>query len=196
MVHVYTGDGKGKTTAAIGLAFRAAGYGRRTLFIQFMKKQRSGEHLTAGSFNSLIVFEQFGREEFYIPDKNLPCGKTMDDGTSPSPGKKLPGNLFAGDALAGLARAEEAFSSLREDDGTQYDIIVLDEVLNLVSLGLIEEKAVLDFLMRHRDADKEIVLTGRGATEKIIEAADIATDMRMLKHCWREGTKAREGIDF
>ncbi len=187
MVHVYTGDGKGKTTAALGLAFRAAGYGKKTLFLQFMKLKQSGEILSSPRFHGLIDFMQFGREEFYIPeplreDLRLKAGGDIKYSSDPT--------LFIRDARQGLDKGIKALS------GALYDIVVFDEILNLLRLDLIKEEILLDIIERFGKGPSEIVFTGRGAAEKIIEASDVVTEMKMVKHCYNKGIGAREGIDF
>lgn len=187
MVHVYTGDGKGKTTAALGLAFRAAGYGKKTLFLQFMKLNQSGEILSSHRFPGLIDFMQFGREEFYIPeplseDQRLKAGEHLRYGSDPAP--------FTRDAQQGLDKGVTALSA------SLYDIVVFDEILNLLRLHLIKEDVLMDIIGRFGKGPSEIVFTGRGASERIIEVSDVVTEMKMVKHCYNKGTGAREGIDF
>ncbi|MDX9801166.1 MAG: cob(I)yrinic acid a,c-diamide adenosyltransferase [Spirochaetia bacterium] len=187
MVYVFTGDGKGKTTAALGLALRAAGYGKKTLFLQFMKIKPSGEILAAHCFSGLIDFAQFGREEFYIPGP-LPdslkesAGEHFKYSSDPAP--------FMEDANQGLEKGIKALS-----EGI-YDIVVFDEALNLLRLDLISEDTLPGIIKRFSKGPAEIVFTGRGATDRIIEAADVVTEMKMIKHCYNKGIGARKGIDF
>ena len=205
MVHVYTGDGKGKTTAAVGLAVRSAGYGKKTLIIQFMKGQGTGELAACRLLSGLIDIEQFGREEFYVPEKPEAKSETKSEtksgtisGIKISPlaadGKNFEISsdkaLFIRDAEAGLSRAADALSR------GNYDILILDEALNLIRLGLIDEARLLELISMHKNGYTEIVITGRGATEAVIAAADIVTEMRMVKHCFESGAGAREGIDY
>ncbi len=168
-VQVYTGNGKGKTTAALGLAFRAAGYGFRTYIAQFLKGRRTGEGEAAQKLSPLIRIEQFGREGFLI----IKDGPEDEDVTR---------------ALAGLKRALEAMLS------NEYRIVVLDEVNTAVHFGILPEREVLDFLDR-RPPGVELVLTGRYAPESFLDRADLVTDMKDVKHYFDRGVKAREGIE-
>jgi len=168
-VQVYTGNGKGKTTAALGLAFRAAGRGLRTYIAQFLKGQPSGELEAAKKLAPLVRIEQFGREGFI----------TVKDG---------PDDEDISRAGAGLARAREAMLS------GDYRIVVLDEVNTAVHFGLLPEADVLDLIDR-RPAPVELVLTGRYAPASFIERADLVTEMTEIKHYFDQGAKAREGIE-
>jgi cob(I)alamin adenosyltransferase len=166
-VHVYTGDGKGKTTAALGLALRAAGHGLRTYFGQFLKGRDCGEHNALGNCD-LIEVEQYGGAGWVIS------------------GQVKPGQRAR--AEQGMAAAREAMLSGR------YDIIVLDEINVAVTLGLLAEEDVL-LLLDDRPEEVELILTGRGAPAKLIEQADLVTEMRAVKHYHQQGVQARRGIE-
>lgn len=168
-VQVYTGNGKGKTTAALGLAFRAAGRGLRTYIAQFLKGQPTGEVEAAAKLAPLIRIERFGREGFI----DVKAGPDDED---------------IARAREGLARAAEAMVS------GEYRIVVLDEVNTAVYFGVLTEKDVLDVLDR-RPRDVEVVLTGRYAPDAFIARADLVTEMREVKHYFDKGVKAREGIE-
>ncbi|HSA96432.1 MAG TPA: cob(I)yrinic acid a,c-diamide adenosyltransferase [Acidobacteriota bacterium] len=168
-VEVYTGDGKGKTTAALGLALRAAGRGFRTYIAQFLKAQPTGEIEAAKRLAPLVRIEQFGRPGFI----------TVTAG---------PGDEDLERARTGLARALEAMLS------GDYEIIVLDEINTAVHFEILSEKDVLDFLEK-RPAAVELVLTGRYAPASFIEKADLVTEMKAVKHYFDRGVKAREGIE-
>ena len=167
-IHVYTGDGKGKTTAAIGLAVRAAGHDRWTYIGQFMKGQTYGE-LAALQQIPQITIEQYGdpkcirKEE--VTEKHI------------------------AQATAGLERARTAMLS------GGYDLIVLDEVNVALWFGLLAEDAVLRFL-DERPADLELVLTGRRAPAAIMDRADLITEMLEVRHYYETGVLARKGIEF
>ncbi len=167
-VHVYTGDGKGKTTAAVGLAVRAAGAGRRVYFGQFMKNGESGELDVLRAMDERVKAEQYGTgNELASLDKEADAAA----------------------ARAGLAQAREALLS------KDYDVVVLDEANVADSLGYLEAGALLE-LVAARPCGVELVLTGRDASDKLIEAADLVTEMREVKHYFRNGTPARRGIEF
>ena len=167
-VHVYTGDGKGKTTAAIGLAVRAAGHDRWTYIGQFMKGQEYGE-LTALEHLPQVTIEQYGDQGCIRKEEVTPKHIT--------------------DARAGLERAREALLSGR------HDVIVLDEVNVALWFGLLEEEAVLE-LLEARPAGVELVLTGRRAPQTILDRADLVTEMREVKHYYTDGVLARKGIEY
>lgn len=168
MVHVYTGDGKGKTTAALGLGLRAAGHGYRVLMIQFMKGQINYGELMAveGIENFDIV--QFGRPDFV--DKENPAKEDI----------RL--------AQGGLAFAREAMTYKK------CDLLILDEINVAVEWGLVTADEVLK-LMGSKPADMELVLTGRYAPEEFLERADVVTEMKELKHPFQKGKLARKGIE-
>ena len=168
-VHVYTGDGKGKTTAALGLALRAAGRGFRTYIAQLLKAQPTGEIEAVAKLAPLIRIEQFGREGFI----------TVKDG---------PGDEDVERAKAGLAKAREAMLS------GAYRIVVLDEVNTAVHFKVLPEKDVLD-LIDERPAAIELVLTGRYAPASFVDRADLVTEMKERKHYSAQGVRAREGIE-
>lgn len=166
-VQVYTGDGKGKTTAALGLAVRASGHGMRTFIGQFMKGQRSGEQLALRE-HPLIVIEQFGDALFIKPEE-----VTAE---------------HVAQARRGLARAQKAMLS------GDYDIVVLDEVNVAIWFGLLGVEDVLAFL-DDRPGSVEVILTGRGAPPELVERADLVTEMRLVKHYYEQGVAARKGIE-
>ena len=166
-VQVYTGDGKGKTTAALGLALRASGHGMHTYIGQFMKGQPYGE-LDALRDHPHITIEQYGdvrciRREEVTPD-------------------------HVAQARQGLERAREAMLS------GQYDIVVLDEINVTIWFGLLTVEEVLTFL-DERPEHMEVILTGRRAPPELIERADLVTEMREVKHYYEQGVLAREGIE-
>jgi len=166
-VQVYTGDGKGKTTAALGLALRASGHGLRTYIGQFMKGQRYGE-LEALRDHPLITIEQYG---------DVRCIR-REEVTSE----------HVAQAQKGLDRVRQAMLS------GEYDIVVMDEVNVTIWFGLLAAEDVLVLLDR-RPEHVEMVLTGRRAPQELIDRADLVTEMRMVKHYYEQGVMAREGIE-
>ncbi|MGA2363430.1 MAG: cob(I)yrinic acid a,c-diamide adenosyltransferase [Candidatus Aminicenantales bacterium] len=169
LIQVYTGNGKGKTTAALGLAFRAAGHGMKTYIGQFLKGQPTGEIRASEKLAPLIRIEQFGRKGF------IHVTNSVDDADVDR-------------ARRGLRKSLEAMLS------GEFRIIVLDEVNTAVHFKILSEQDVLDFLAR-KPGDVEVVLTGRYVPPVIIERADLVTEMRELKHYGDRGVKAREGIE-
>ncbi len=170
LIQVYTGDGKGKTTAALGLAMRAVGRGLKVIMIQFLKGNGpTGELNTASRLAPDLVVKPMGRDGFVDP-------------VNPS------------EQDLSLARAalEEARRVL---DKKLCDLLILDEINVAVSLGLIDEQAVLD-LMAGKPHDVELVLTGRSAPDSFVEKADLVTTMECTKHYYDRGQAARIGIEL
>jgi cob(I)alamin adenosyltransferase len=168
-VQVYTGDGKGKTTAALGLALRAWGHGARVLVIQFMKGRINYGELEATRRLDGFDVEQYGRETFV--DRDEPAAEDVS---------------LAAEALA---RARQVVAA------NEYDLVVLDEVNVAADYGLIKTEDVLD-LIGKKPPEMELVLTGRSAPAEFVEAADLVSDVRELKHHYRIGVPARKGIEF
>ncbi len=169
LVQVYTGNGKGKTSAAFGLALRATGRGLKVCIIQFIK----------GGFD-------YG--ELYVADK-LPGLKLKAFGRGKFVSEKKPDKEDVDLAEEALKTAEEAVKS------REYDVIVLDEVNVALNLKLIRIERVLQ-LIKEKPAQTELVLTGRKAPKEIIEAADLVTEMVEVKHPYNKGFKARKGIEY
>jgi cob(I)alamin adenosyltransferase len=166
-VQVYTGDGKGKTTAALGLALRAAGHGMRTYIGQFMKGQNYGE-LDALRDQPLVTIEQYG---------DVRCIRRED--VTPE---------HIAQAQRGLEQAQQAMLS------GQYDIVVLDEINVTIWFGLLAVEEALAFLDQRPD-HVEVILTGRRAPQELVERADLVTEMREVKHYYEQGVQARKGIE-
>jgi len=168
-VQVYTGNCKGKTTAALGLAFRAVGRGLKVVMIQFMKGGGPyGEHLAAKRLAPEFTIISTGREGWV--NKDNPAKEDVDL------------------AVAALALAKEKLLSC------EYDMVILDEVNGAVGFGLITVDDLLE-LIRVRPEKVELVLTGRGADPKVIEAADLVTEMLEVKHYYKAGIPSRIGIE-
>ena len=168
-VQVYTGSGKGKTTAALGLCLRASGHGFRSHLIQFMKGQIDyGELKAVMKLGGLITITQAGRSTFVHKEKPDPEDVRL--------------------ARQAMELSRKALAEAR------LDILVLDEILCALDFKLVTEAEVLE-LMRIKPKKLELILTGRGATEKIIAAADLVTEMRAIKHYFDEGVKDRVGIE-
>jgi len=171
LVLVNTGDGKGKTTAAIGTAIRHAGYGRRVLFLQFIKGTWHYGEMEALKLIPQIELVRSGAG-FY---------KILDD--------RFPEEVHRRAAAEGLELARRAVAS------GEYSLVVLDEILYAINEGLLALADVLDLLDRRRP-DVSVILTGRGAPPEIVERADTVTEMREVKHPFRQGILALKGIDY
>ena len=166
LIHIYYGDGKGKTTAAVGLAYRAANRGKRVLFTAFLKGRDSGEFLNDGPFEI---------------DKFDFCNKFWND-------------LSAGEKLKASDEAKNRLDSL-ESKIDDYDMVVLDEFLDAVCCGCIDRKYALAFLNNIYDRC-EIVITGHAEIQEIFDKADYITEMRKVKHPYDRGIVGRCGIEF
>ncbi len=167
--HVYTGDGKGKTTASLGLALRAAGNGLRVLVLQFLKgNEMTGERKAIVRLAPFVEIRPRGRAGVLRPDEF-----TQED------------KVLAMEALV---------EGCRESTSRAWDMIVLDEINTACSLGLIPVARVLE-IMDAKPEGLELVLTGRGAPAEVIEKADLVTEMREVKHYFNSGVKARRGIE-
>ena len=167
-IQLYTGDGKGKTTAALGLALRAAGHGLFTYIAQFMKGQSYGE-LTAVRLIPEIKIEQFGKATFIHVDKVSAEDKKM--------------------ANAGLEAAMQAMLS------HQYQLIILDEINVALQYKLISLSQIFDFISKKPETI-ELILTGRRAPQELIKRADLVTEMVEVKHYYSAGVAARQGIEM
>jgi len=175
LIHVYTGDGKGKTTAALGLALRAAGHGMRTYFCQFMKGQDYGELRAAAMLAEHLTVAQFGQPTFiHISEDGQHSTATAEDICL---------------AQEGLAAARHAVL------GGEYDIVVLDEINVALHFKLLTMQDVLR-LLDDKPPQVELVLTGRRVPLEILARADYVTEMREVEHPYRRGIQARPGIEF
>jgi len=170
LVHIYCGDGKGKTSAAAGLAIRAAGYGHRVLIVQFLKSGGSSEMNVLKNIDNITVVQGCCVSKFVYmmtDSEKLECRNKQD-------------RVFE-DAVR-LACDEE------------YDVLVLDEVLDAVNSGTLDYKLLAEFLQNRRNKT-EVVMTGRNPDEKLVELADYVTEMKKVKHPYDKGVSARMGIE-
>jgi cob(I)alamin adenosyltransferase len=169
LVQLYTGDGKGKTTAVLGLALRAAGHGLRTYIGQFMKGVHYGELDGAGLLAPYLTIEQYGQPSFVHVRRATPDDIRL--------------------AQEGLERARQAMHS------GDYDIVVLDEVCVALHFELLTPAQLLAFI-EEKPPQVELILTGRRAPKELVERADLVTEMREVKHPYQRGIEAREGIEY
>ncbi|MBI3332539.1 MAG: cob(I)yrinic acid a,c-diamide adenosyltransferase [Candidatus Omnitrophica bacterium] len=177
LIIVYTGDGKGKTSAALGAAMRALGHGWRVLVIQFFKGDWPvvyGELELAKRLSPQLEVLQLGRGFVKIMGDKKPFGEHVE----------------AAKAALSLTK-EKIFSG-------QYDLIILDEInyaLGYLDFKLVELEDVLD-LLRNKPPDLHLILTGRNAHPDVIELADLVTEMREVKHPMKKGIPAQQGVDY
>jgi cob(I)alamin adenosyltransferase len=167
-IHVYTGNGKGKTTAAIGLGIRAIGEGLKVVMIQFMKGRRYSE-LDALRYIKNFTVVQFGRDEFVS--------------------KKKPEQIDIDLARKGLLYAKDIIQK------GGCDLVILDEINVAVDFNLISLKDVIE-LLENKPESLELVLTGRYASPEIIKQADIVSEILEIKHPYQKGVQSRKGIDW
>ena len=169
LIHIYCGDGKGKTTAAMGLALRAAGSGKQVLVLQFLKDGSSSEFASLSHVPGIEV---------------IPQTRTFGFSWTLSEEEKI--------------QAKEYYSGLLEDAFRQsgsYSLLVLDEVLGACSAGMADEARLLALLADKPD-ELEIVLTGRDPSQALLDAADYVTEMKKIKHPYERGISARKGIEY
>ena len=166
IIQIYTGDGKGKTTAALGLATRAAGHGMKVIFIQFLKGEEGGEHFFSRDFRPFQIV-QFGKGDIF----------------------RKSDTELAEESKQAYQYAEKALV-----DG-KYDMVILDEIFIAHWRGLLSLQQIID-LMEKKPAGVESVMTGRKAPAEIIKRADLVTEMLMIKHPFTEGVDQRKGIEY
>ena len=169
LVIVYTGDGKGKTTAALGLAYRASGYGLSTLMVQFMKgRMHSGERDAARKSEGTITIVPMG-EGFTWETKDADRDRLV---------------------------AQQAFAfAVAETLSGRYNILILDEINIALRYNYIDLDQIFDYLDR-KDPSQHVILTGRNAPDGLLARADLVTEMKMIKHPFDKGIMAQKGVDF
>ena len=171
LIHVYTGDGKGKTTAALGVALRAMGWGARVCMVQFIKGYPEiGEARFARESGGRFVLEQFAVD----PSRGIDEAKVLTRSAAVD---------------QAMAYAEQAVSS------GDYGLVILDEINNALHFGLVNLRRVLA-LIESKPSSVELILTGRDAPPEIIAAADYVTEMNLVRHPYQKGVGARKGIDY
>lgn len=171
LVHIYCGDGKGKTSAAVGLAVRAAGHGMKVLVVRFLKTENSGEVEVMRSIPGITV---------------TPCDRTFGFVFRMTEDQKKEAALYYQSRFD--MAAQEAVQG-------QYDLLILDEILASCNYGMVQEQSVTEFL-KNRPESLEVVLTGREPSENLLELADYVSEICMRKHPYQKGIPARLGIEF
>ena len=170
-VHIYCGDGKGKTTAAVGQAVRMAGRGKKVLFARFLKNENSGE---------LKILDQIEEIEVIHMSKSFGFFKSLNEKEKEEWKKTY----------------RELWMTIQNKIKTgDYDLLVMDEFLHALRYQIVSEEEILKFL-KERPADLEVVMTGRNPSEKMVKAADYVSDIRKIKHPYDQGIPARKGIEY
>ena len=171
LIHVYFGENKGKTTAAVGLSVRVAGYGKRVVFAQFLKGRATGEIAPLEKLGIEIIRTDKNKKFLWemTPEQREECQSIQSDL---------------------LSEVEELMKN-----GEQVDLLVLDEALNATSRDLLDEERLKEFV-KNKPEHMELVLTGRPLPEWLIETADYITEMKKHKHPYDQGVNGREAIEY
>jgi len=212
LVHVYTGKGKGKTTFSIGIALRALGSGMKVAVVQFMKGGGyTGEFVAANNFfpDNQFSFSQFGKG-CVREDLQLKLGDSSNSADAAA-GKCKKGDFVRESKECGDCRwcftyeKEIDRENVRQGlnhakkliESGNWDIVILDEINCAAAEGIVEPSEVLELVKIAQKSKKvELILTGRNAPQEFIEAADLVSEMREIKHPWQKGISARKGIEY
>lgn len=173
MLYIFTGNGKGKTTAALGQALRAVGEGKKVLMVQFIKGPwKSGEDFLAEGLGPHFKLVKMGKGFVGIMGDTLPREEHEQ-------------------------AAREALNfAKKESESGNWDILILDEVANAIALGLISKESVLELINLSTSKLEHLILTGRDAPQELIDRADLVTEMRDIKHPYHQGVKAKRGLEY
>lgn len=170
LIHIYCGDGKGKTTTGMGLCARAAGFGYKVLIYQFMKDNKTSERKTLEHAENITWLDGLAQEKFSF---------------QMSEEEKKERREFYN------AQFDKVTKKAVEED---YDVLFMDETIYTIRAGLLDEEKVLDFL-EHKPEHLEVILTGQGPSEALMEKADYVSEICMRKHPYQKGIPARKGIE-
>lgn len=168
MIHIYTGDGKGKTTTGVGLCTRCLGHNKKVAIFQFMKTKNCGEYLTLNT-----------KCDFYYSDIEFGFVFNMTDEE-----KEV--------ASCSTYRLFEEFS----EKYAEYDVILLDEIISAVELGFVNLSKLVNICEKFKNQERELILTGRNVPNKLIEVADYVSEIISVKHPYEKGIPARKGIEY
>ncbi|WP_099467343.1 cob(I)yrinic acid a,c-diamide adenosyltransferase [Konateibacter massiliensis] len=169
-IHIYCGDGKGKTTSAMGLAIRAAGFGMKVLIYQFMKDNTTSERNVLNQISNITIVDGLEQEKFSFQM------------TEQEKAERL---RFYTDKFKEITRRAEA---------EQFDMLLLDEVIYTIRAGLISEEMILSYL-KEKPEDLEVVMTGNSPSAALLDAADYVSEIKKIKHPFDQGLSARYGIE-
>ncbi len=171
-VQIYTGNGKGKTTAAVGLAVRAAGSGYKVYMVQFLKSSQTGEVESAKKLQPNFQIFRFGKERGFF--------WTLTHEEKQEAKKEV------------QSAYKFCLGALKEK---QCNILIMDEIMGAIKNGLVSEEQLLE-LIDNRPKDTELILTGRDVPKEIMDRADLVTEMKEVKHYYSQGVPARKGIEY
>ena len=172
LIHIYCGDGKGKTTAAMGLAIRAAGREKKVFITQFLKSGKSGELVSLEKLKEYITF---------LPGK---------------PVNKFVWNMNDEEKMEAKKEHTARFKEIKDIiKNEEYDLLILDEIIATINNGFIELNEIIEFL-KNKPETLEVVMTGREPKEELIELANYVTEMKCIKHPFKEGIPSRVGIEL
>ena len=175
LIHLYHGDGKGKTTAAIGLAMRMTGYKKRVLFAQFLKNDQSGEVTVLKESPYVTYFSDLDMPKGFYYDMNDEQKKAL--------------------CISQRKLFEDMKQSLSLIPSEEVGLLVLDELTYVYAWGILDKEDVLSFL-KNKPKTLEIVITGRKPEQELLDLADYITEMKMEKHPFLKGISARKGIEY
>jgi len=171
LVHIYTGDGKGKTTAAMGLAFRASGYAYNICILQFLKARNTGEKLAAKNINDITYKRANTSTKFTIQ---------MNEQEK---------NILKKEINISWNKLKQNISE------NNYDLLILDEIMAVINNNFLSVNQLENFI-NEKPRKLEVIMTGRKAPQELIEVADYVTEMKLIKHPFSKNIKARKGIEF
>lgn len=171
MIHLYCGEGKGKTTAGIGLCIRSAGYGHKILCVRFLKNNHSGELSILNRIKEVTV---------------LPCEKEFGFYNRMTEEQKKEAKEYYSRLFGKAVKAVET---------EKYQVLFLDEIIASYNYALIDKEELLSFL-KNKPEDLEVVMTGRNPAEELVELADYVSEIQKVKHPYDRGVKARKGIEY
>ena len=189
LVEVYTGNGKGKTTAAFGLAFRAIGWGLRVYVIQFMKLGTYGENKSSRAIPANLRVDFVGMPYFIAWEEEIPSTDRSRISNVVMCKRGHPPEEY-------VRKVKEAFTAMRTEVAAgNWDVVIMDEINVAIYYGLLDLEEVLDFL-DDKPGNIEIVMTGRKMPQELLDRASLITEMMEIRHPYSQGIPARRGIDF
>ena len=189
LIEVYTGTGKGKTTAAFGLAFRAVGWGYKVLILQFMKMGTYGENRASGKFSENLSVRYVGMPYFIAWEDDIPLEDRQKVKNVRICKKGEPPEEYVNLARKSFNEAHQEMVS------GEWDIVIMDEINVALYYNLLKNEDLME-LINSKPENVELVFTGRKMPDEVLERADLVTEMSEIKHPYSKGILARRGVDF